>query len=556
MFFRLRSDLLRYLQPQVAISEQELNTGLSRLTWEGVFSNGFTSIISSGFLAAFALALGASNLQIGLLAAIPPITQILQILAIFLIEKVRRRKAITVISWLLAQLFWFPIAIIPFFVSVPSPLAVSLLLWLMIFRGLLNSISTCAWNSWVFDLVPKKVLGSIFARRAILTTIATVLFGLGGAFFVDYWGDHYTGIAGIQGYSFVILFGALFMGLVSPVILALTPEPIMQRPEVPVSPLRALSSPFMDQNFKWLLAFLFFWSFASNLAIPFFSVYMLQIIGIPVSAVIALYMLSQYFSILFLRVWGPLVDKFSNKAVLSLCASLYLLVILGWCFIMTPDRHSLTIPLLIILHIFAGIASGGVTLTISTIGLKIAPINQSTSYLSCASLCIFIGSGLGPMLGGFLADFFSQRQFIMTFNWTDPLHSMQFSALSITGFSFLFIIAFILGILTLSLLASLREEGEVSREVVLETLLTPMRELSRPVTAVLPYYIAHLPFYRLIRKIPIPGLDIALSVLAYQVGAVAGIILKYIILSLKVLRRVIQMAGIRLGGYIKEKIQS
>ena len=98
---------------------------------------------------------------------------------------------------------------------------------------------------------------------------------------------------------------------------------------------------------------------------------------------------------------------------------------------------------------------------------------------------------------------------------------MQISALNITGFSFLFIIAFILGLLTLSLLTRLREEGEASREVVLDSLMTPMRDLYRPVSSILPYHISEGLLYRHLKRIPIPGLDVALSVAAYQVADTA-----------------------------------
>jgi hypothetical protein len=43
------------------ITERQLNAGLRWLTLEGMVSMGFSSIIGSGFLAAFALALGANN---------------------------------------------------------------------------------------------------------------------------------------------------------------------------------------------------------------------------------------------------------------------------------------------------------------------------------------------------------------------------------------------------------------------------------------------------------------------------------------------------------------
>jgi MFS family permease len=521
MNFKSRFNPLRFLQPQSVITGPQLNAGLRWLTLEGMVSMGFTSIIGSGFLAAFALALGANNFQIGLLAAIPSITQMLQIAAVILIEKLRWRKAITVLTWLPAQLFWFPIAAIPFLIPIPSPLAVTLLLGIMVTRGLLAAITNCSWNTWVCDLVPKNILGNFFARRSILSTIATVIFGLGGAFFVDHWQTLNSGSQGVQGYGYVIAFGALFMGLMSPFFMSLMPEPPMQTPSERLPLVKMLISPVRDKNFKWLLAFLFGWNFASNLALPFFSVYMLQKIGIPISTVIALYVLSQFFSIIFLRVWGSLIDKSGNKVILSLCTSLYLLVILGWVFIIMPERHFLTIPLLITLHIFAGIASAGVSLATSTIGLKLAPRSQATSYLSGVSLAINIGAGLGPLAGGLLADFFSQRQFSLAFTWTSPVQSMQFQALSLTGFSFLFVIALSLGLITLSILANLREEGESSRDAVLESLLNPIRELYRPI----PYH-SHFPLYRYLKRIPLPGLDVAMSVAAYEIAGIVRVILE------------------------------
>jgi MFS family permease len=521
---------LRFLQPQAVISEGQLNAGLRWLTLEGMVSMGFTSIIGSGFLAAFALALGADNFQIGLLAAIPSITQILQILAIFLVEKIRLRKAITVITWVTAQLFWFPIAAIPFIAPIPSTRAVSLLLGIMIIRGLLAAITSCGWNAWVCDLVPKNILGNFFAKRSILSTVATVIFGLGGAFFVDYWGGRGSGQNAIQGYSYVIAFGALFMGMVSPLFMSFMPEPTMKSSPEHMPLGQMLTAPLRDKNFRWLLGFLFSWSFASNLAIPFFSVYMLEKIGLPISTVIAFYVLSQLFNIIFLRVWGTLIDKFGTKVILSLSTSLYLLVILGWIFTLMPGEYFLTIPLLITLQIFSGVASAGVGLATGTIGLKMAPKSQTTSYLSGVSLALNIGAGLGPILGGLMADFFSQRQFNLTFSWTDPVHSMQIPALTITGFSFLFLIAFFLGLITLSALANLREDGEVSRDVVLETLFNPMKELSRPVHPILhhnfPPYSIYV--YKYLKRIPLPGLDVAMSVAAYEIADTAKITAKTI----------------------------
>jgi len=515
-------NLFRLFTPKPTISDQEVARGLRWLTWEGTVSLGFNSITTSGILVAFALILGADNFQIGILAAIPFIMQILQIPAIWLVEKYRRRKAIAVTSWFTAQLLWFPIALIPILLQVPSGNAISLLLGLMAVRGLLSAVCNSAWNGWIRDLIPQPILGRFFSARLSRATIAGVVFSLGAAFFVDYWRGQVPSESAVFGYTYVLLFGALFLGLASPVFMSLMPEPLMQ-PVVGPQPsiMQKLSVPFRDANFRRLIQFLFFWGFASNLAIPFFAVHMLQRLGLPVSWVIGLSILSQMFNILFLRVWGPFADRFGNKGVLSLCASLYLLVILGWIFTTMPERYFLTMPLLVVLHILAGIANAGVILTLSTIGLKLAPRGESTSYLAAASLVTNLGAGVGPLCGGLLANFFNVRQLNLTFTWVDPVSSFQFPALSIIGRDFLFGIAFIVGLITLGVLARIREEGEVGREAILESMMTPIREFSRPMSSVPGLtFLSNFPF-GFLKRVPIPGLDVAIGVTVYEIAEMA-----------------------------------
>jgi hypothetical protein len=117
------------------------------MTFEGIASLSMFSVTTSGILAAFALILGANNFQIGILAAIPFITQPMQIPAILLVERLRWRKAISLASWIPAQLMWIPIALIPFFIGVPHQLAVALLLLFMAVRGVLGAITRVCLQS-------------------------------------------------------------------------------------------------------------------------------------------------------------------------------------------------------------------------------------------------------------------------------------------------------------------------------------------------------------------------------------------------------------------------
>lgn len=513
-------DTMSIFKPKPTLSEKERNNGLRMMTLEGMASLGFTSIITSGFLAAYALALGANNLQIGILAALPFIMQPLQIPALLLVEKLRRRKAITILNWLIAQLLWFPVALIPVFIAAPGAGAVSLLLILMGIRGLFGAITNCSYNSWIRDLVPQELLGRFFSSRLALSTAVASAFGLGAAFFVDYWSGQAAAGSAILGYTYVMLFGAFFLGLASPFLMSRMPEPLMQESSGEQYSLwKTVISPLRNRNFRQLMRFLLSWSFALNMAVPFFAIYMLQRIGLPLSAVIALNVLGQFFNILFLRVWGPLADRFGSKAVLSLCVSLYLLVILGWTFTTMPEQYFLTIPLLIVLHIFAGIATAGVSLTVSTIGFKLAPKTQATPYLVGASIATNFGAGIGPIAGGLLAFFFNERKLALDLTWVDPERTVNLGVINFRGFDFLFVLTFVIGLITLNMLAALREEGEADRDVVLSELRAQSSTIFQSVSPVLGSNFLNMFPLSLLNRVP--GMDVAIGVTAYQLADMA-----------------------------------
>jgi len=72
-------NLLAFLKPKPTISDRDINSGLRWFAFEGMASMGLFSIMTSGLIVAFALALGANNLQVGILAALPSIMQVLHL---------------------------------------------------------------------------------------------------------------------------------------------------------------------------------------------------------------------------------------------------------------------------------------------------------------------------------------------------------------------------------------------------------------------------------------------------------------------------------------------
>ena len=202
---------------------------------------------------------------------------------------------------------------------------------------------------------------------------------------------------------------------------------------------------------------------------------------------------------------------------MSLSASLFLLIFLGWIFVAHTEKHFMTMPLLIILNALVGIARGGVMLTINTLALKIAPENKATAFLGVAGIAAYASMGIGPIIGGFLADYFANKSLHLDFTWITHNGAVQIPAIQLVGFDFLFIIAFIFSLLSLNLLVALQERGELPRSVALAELLAHSTPARRALTS-LPVLgpLTSLSYNYLKR---VPGADVALGVAAYQLAA-------------------------------------
>lgn len=514
----MRNAIRNLLLPQASLAPTQVDRGVRNFMIEGAATMGLGSMTGGGFIAAYALVLGANNQQIGILAALPFITMPLQVFTVAAVEKYRRRKMIAVPAWVIGQSLWFPIALVPILVDVPSAGAVSILLTLVGLRSLMVATQNAAWNSWVRDLVPNESMGRIFATRLRYANIAAMLLGLGAGLFVDWWESRSDPADLALGYMFALLAGAVFLGTTSVIFRALIPEPqLAPRPDDETRPsvISALIEPFKDPNYRPLLRFQFFWALALHLATPFFAVYMLTRLDLSVAAVMGFTVLSQLFNVLFLRFWGPLVDQVGNKAVLSVSASLYLLVILGWTFTTLPERYFLTIPLLIVLHMLAGAAAAGATLTTGTIGFKLAPPGKGTAYMSSVSIVSNLGAAIGPLIGGRLADFLSLRTLSIDMTWIDPSRSFNIQTLNLTGFDFLFGMTFLIGLLTLTWLGRVKEPGEHSRDVVIDELFSGARRATVPMSSIPGFGLTTQFSVGAMRAVP--GLDAAVGVAAYQV---------------------------------------
>lgn len=473
--------MIEWLLPRREVEARHVAQGMRLLLYDGAMSHVLMVFTTGAFLIGFALNLGASNTVIGVLAAVGPMSQIIQIPTIFLVERLRLRKAITLATAFVSRLMWVFIAVIPW--TLPQRYQIPAFVGCLFVHFGLAAVAGCSFNSWVKDLIPESIMGSFFGRRLAYATFAGALLSLAAAIGIDYYREAYGEPLGAYTLLFLIASGVGVTGLV---FLGSVAEPRMAN--IQTSGVReVLSEPWRDKNFRQLLIFLGFWNFAVNFAAPFFGVYLLRELGMSMSWVLGLSVLSQLVNVLFFSLWGRLADRFSNKSVLAVSGPLFIFSFILWPFTTMPDQHFLTAPLLILIHILAGISTAGVTLCAGNIALKAAPYGKATAYLATSALVSGIAATCAPILAGFAADFFTPYELTMSIsllNWYADELQFDVPTVDVKGLDFIFVIAFLLGLQATHRLLAVREEGEVREAVVRQALLGEMRKVVRQVSTV------------------------------------------------------------------------
>jgi MFS family permease len=448
------------LLPDAAVTPADIERGKRALVQDAAWASVTGALYGGVVLAGFAVALDAGPLVIGLLAAIPFAAQSVQLPAIALVEHIRQRRRITVISATAARALILALAVLPW---IAPEARLTLLVVSQLVITVLGSIAGCAFNSWLHQLLPREGLGAFFARRLFFATSLACVGSLAAGLVVDYWpwGDH------LRAYSVTFALAGV-AGFVSSWFLTRVPEPAMTSGGPHASVLAKMRSPFVDANFRRVLVFMGAWNFASNLSVPFLTVYLMRQLGYSLSTVTTLWVSSQVANALTLYLWGRLSDRLSNKAVLAVALPVYFGCVLGLVFTALPARHGLTLALLYLVHIVMGAAAGGIALATGNIGLKLAPQGQGTAYLAAISLVASITGGIAPVLGGAMAQWFEAAQLEFLVRWASAERFGEIKVLAFAHWEFLFAISAALGLYAAHALSRIREGEEHSERLVMQ----------------------------------------------------------------------------------------
>lgn len=456
------------------LTDRQRRQGLQSITGMALTGQAVGTLTGGAFIVAVLVSYEAPLYVYGLLSALPSLAGVLQVPAAYLVERYHTRKRIAFAGFAGMRLVGLVFALVPIFAA--PDIGTVLILAAVFAKSLSGALSGPAWNSMVRDIVPTEEMGEFFARRQRLTVALGIPLSLGAGWFVTGWTQRFPEQE-LHGYS--MLFGLGFLaGLASLYFIKRTPEPVMPPTPSKTKFLDVLLVPFRDTNFRHLMQFLGSWGFALAIASPFFTVYLLTRLGYPMSIVIALTVLSQIANLVFVRIWGRLADRFSNKAVLDVSGPLVLGTTALWLFTAMPEPHRFTLALLIVIHLLRGMSMAGVTLATGNIALRLAPKGHGAPYLAANNLVGAVAGFAAPLIGGAVAGGLEAHRFSIQVAWETPGGALSVPAVSFQGMDFAFLLATVVGIYAMHRLSLVVEGGAVERSVVVRNLF---EEIKRPV---------------------------------------------------------------------------
>ncbi len=369
---------------------------------EGALANVFVSITANGLVTGLALYLGAGPLVLGILGALPFISQLFQLLGAYLEERNGERRMLSVWSEGLSRAVWIPIALLPLW-QLSQTISLPLFVALQLISAALMGIAVNTWTSWMTDLVPAHRRGRYFGVRNTVASFAAMVAGLTSGYALDYFKTNANeGLA----YAATLGFG-LAVAAIGLVLLRLQAEPPMQRREHPA--LRTMFlAPLADVNYRKLIASATAWAFAVGLAGPFFTAYGIDTLHMNFADLAYMGIVTSIASMICYPFVGRLQDRYGDKIVLLVSAACVVPLPIGW-FLSSPDW----LWPLFGTSLFAGIFWPGINQGFANISMARAPSTGKGAYLAAYGAVSGIGVVVSGLLGGVIAELLKHHTFLV-----------------------------------------------------------------------------------------------------------------------------------------------
>lgn len=344
------------------------------------------------YVTPFAIKIGASNAEVGILASVPSfVGSLFQIVGAKLTDKFQNRKKIVTWLVLFQALILLPLFFVPFLTK--SMLWLTLIFSLyLIFANIMGP----AWSSWIGDVIPENDRAKYFSIRnkAVITSMlfSVLIAGLILNYFSDI--NIWTG--------FGILFIIAFIGrVISWYFYTKEYEPKYTYDGDSYFSFKDFLKRMPETNFGNFVIFRSLIAFTVMIASPFFAVYMLKNLNVPYWQYTVFLLAPMLVKIMTMTYWGKYSSRFGTKNIMIISSILIATIPLWWfLFGILFEGKTFLYVFLILAECISGFAWAGFELT--TFNYVLETVTPKKRARCFAYFNVIFGTAV--MLGGLLGS--------------------------------------------------------------------------------------------------------------------------------------------------------
>ncbi len=349
--------------------------------------NGSFSIVATGTVATYLPlylldGLHASNQAIALASALPALLGAVAMgLGALLLPKLRRYRPMTVTATLLARLVYALLGFTPFF----GGAAVSVTIYAYAGSSFMQGFAGLGWQALIDRLIPSRLRAGFFSQRNVITTAVGLTSMLILGVVLSRFSPHAIGPYRV---TFAL---ASIAGIGEAYYLARHQEPEQASPFLETKDV-AWQAVFRNHPFVTFILASTFFNVGWQAAWPLYAIYQIRMAH-ATSIWISLFTLAgQMGQILSFRWWGRYSVRHGNLVPLAVAS-------LGLALNPILTIASRSLPWLVLVNLFGGLATSGIILLLFNQLLAQSPKRRRPSYIAAYNVVLGLAGFVAPELG-------------------------------------------------------------------------------------------------------------------------------------------------------------
>jgi len=180
---RLRAMSYKVL-PALSVRKAELRRSMRLVTAAWALGIVWNTCVRGSWINSFQVMLGFTNIHFGLWTSIPPLAALGNLIAVVLIDRTGMRKGLFIVTKAASRSLWLVVALILVTLG-GTPAGIWLVLLTVLAIWVLDSLGTPAWQTWMGDLLPRRIRGRYWAARSRITRLLVIPVAIGVSIFMD-----------------------------------------------------------------------------------------------------------------------------------------------------------------------------------------------------------------------------------------------------------------------------------------------------------------------------------------------------------------------------------